>query len=80
MPSARVRVTRPACFDGTAQPAGAVIPLPLEDALLAVEGGRCEFVDERDRERCMAERRKSIAGMLRRVPAVAEPGPWRPMY
>lgn len=77
-PSARIRVTRPMLAEGHAQPAGAVVALPLEAALEAVEAGRCEFVNPDDRGRCVDARRKSIAGMLRRVPTLAvEPGPWQ---
>ena len=81
MPTAKIRTTRPMLFDGIAQPAGVTLALPAEQALDVVESGRAAFVDPEDRGRCMDARRKSIHGMLRRVPLVADPGsPWRPVH
>jgi len=80
MTTARVRVLCPSYVGGVAQPVGAVLALPLLEALDAADSGRCEFVDADDRGRAMDARRAQIRGMLRRVPAMAEPGPWRPVY
>lgn len=78
--TAKIKTTRPMLIDGAHQPAGVTLALPAEQALEVVESGRAAFVNPDDHGRCMDARRKSIHGMLRRVPAVAEPGPWRPMY